>query len=182
MTTQEAEHQVLSELESGERLLWSGVPRQGLVLRSRDAFLIPFSLLWGGFAFFWEGTVLRSGGPTFFALWGIPFVIMGVYLIVGRFFVDSVQRSRTAYGVTDRRILILSGLLSKTVKSLSVKTLADVSLTEKADRSGTISFGSVQWYSGAAWPGARSYLTPSFDMIANAKEVYAQIRQVQVNS
>lgn len=32
-------------LFTGERILWSGRPKQGLTLSARDTFLIPFNLM-----------------------------------------------------------------------------------------------------------------------------------------
>jgi len=176
--------QVISEqIEAGERLLWSGQPRRGIFLRAADAFLVPFSIMWGGFAIFWEVSVLRSDGSAFFALWGIPFVLLGIYLILGRFWVDAATRARTFYGLTDRRAIIVSGLLSRTVKSLSLQTMTDVTLTERGDASGTIAFGQVPpWagmYGGMRWPGMGSYGPPSFELIPDAKRIYGLIRQAQ---
>jgi len=185
MTRMDAEREITRQLEPGERLLWSGSPREGLVLRPSDAFLIPFSLMWGGFAIVWEFMAFRSGAPFFFPLWGVPFVLVGLYLIVGRFFVDAAMRSRTAYGLTDRRILIIAGLFSRSIKSVALKTLTDITLTERRDRSGTISFGplsSVARFYGGSWPGASATLPPCFELIPGAKEVHARIRQAQVSA
>jgi hypothetical protein len=184
MTPETAEREISGQLESGERLLWSGIPPQGLLLRGSDAFLIPFSFMWGGFAIFWETSVLKSGAPLFFALWGVPFVLVGLYLIAGRFVVEAKQRTRMAYGVTDRRAVIISGLFSKNVKSLALKTLTEVTLTERPDGTGTITFGPshpmARWYGNTAWPGMGAYSSPCFESIRQARDVYATIRESQV--
>lgn len=174
------------QLAPDERLLWSGQPRQGLLLRTADAFLIPFSLLWGGFAIFWEASVIATDAPFFFKLWGIPFVLVGLYIIAGRFFVDAKQRSKTYYGVTNERVIIVSGLLSRKIKSLNLRTLTDVSLDEKSDGSGTITFGATnpmsRWSGGMSWPGWGQQFTPSFELIREAKKVYDIIRSAQRNA
>lgn len=166
-----------------ERLLWSAQPRQGLFVRSGDAALIPFSLLWGGFAFFWEYSVFHSNAPIFFRLWGIPFVLAGVYLIIGRFFVDARLRANTYYGLTTERIIIVSGLRSRTTKSLQLRTLSDVSLSESDSNVGTISFGpqAPWWATGRSWPGTQSQGSPVFEAIAAAHSVYDMIRLAQRN-
>ena len=81
------ENTLTQSLDGGERLLWLGQPRSGIRLRAQDAFLIPFSLLWGGFAIFWELMALtatsKAPGPVavVFPLFGLPFVFVGLYLI-----------------------------------------------------------------------------------------------------
>jgi hypothetical protein len=173
------------ELASGEQLLWSGNPPTGIRLRGQDLFLIPFSLMWAGFAVFWEAMVLTKGAPLFFALWGIPFIAMGAYITVGRFFVDAQQRSKTTYAVTDQRVVIVSGLWSRQVKSLPLQTLSEISITEKSDSagSGTITFGSMPaifgWFAGTGWPGAGKHMPPSFEMISDVRNVYETIRTAQ---
>ncbi|HEY3854676.1 MAG TPA: PH domain-containing protein [Verrucomicrobiae bacterium] len=175
-------------LDPGEHLLWIGKPRSGIRTRSQDVFLIPFSLMWGGFAIFWEfmaitGTQkMRHPSPFAPSIFGVPFVLIGLYLIVGRFFVDAKMRARTFYGVTNERVIIISGLFSQQVKSLQLRTISDVSLTEKSDGSGTITFGPTpfgNFFGSGSWPGGNRNAPPSFDMIEHAKEVYETIRRAQ---
>ncbi len=171
------------ELSSGEKLLWSGRPGQGLRLRAADAFMIPFSLLWCGFAISWEYSAINQGAGLFFMLWGLPFILIGLYIVFGRFFIDAKMRERTFYGVTNERLIIVSGLLSRQTKSLPLRTLSDLSLTERADGSGTITLGpSLMPFAQnlpAGWPGADKYSPPAFDLIERAKETYELIRQAQ---
>ena len=170
------------QLTPGEQLLWWGRPAQGVILRPADTLLIPFSLLWGGFAIFWEYMVLSSGNaPVFFAVWGVPFVAIGLYLIAGRFFFDAWQRAHTLYAVTNQRILIMSGLKTWNLKSINLRTLSDLSLSERSRGLGSISFGPpnpLAWTAGSGWPG-RSQATPSFELIPDARSVYELIRRAQ---
>ena len=171
-----------SQLSLGEFLLWSGQPRQGIFLRATDAYLIPFSLLWCGFAIFWETGVIYSEAPFFFRLWGIPFVLIGLYMVIGRFFVDWKQRAKTYYGVTNERVIIVSGIFSKQVKSMNLKTLFNISLDEKSNGSGTITFGlSIP---NSSWNNSPFFRrnepeVPCFDSIQDVKKVYEIIRNAE---
>jgi hypothetical protein len=183
MIPRDANYEISQRLESGERLLWAGIPRQGIVFRPADWFLVPFSLMWGGFAIFWEASVLVGGAGIFFNIWGIPFVLIGLYLIAGRFVVDRYTRAHTTYGVTDRRIVIVSGSSGRRLKSLSLRTLTDVALDERADGAGTITFGATQpwaaWTQGMPWPGTSQYQVPQFELSSESRSVYNTIMEAQ---
>ncbi|AMM19300.1 hypothetical protein AX769_03075 [Frondihabitans sp. PAMC 28766] len=132
------------ELRPGERLLWSGRGDPRVVFSKSDAFIVPFSLLWGGFAIFWESQVLLEGGPSFLPLFGGVFCVIGLYLIVGRFFVKAHRKRTTTYAVTDRRAFTVSG---RTTVDTSVKSV-DRTTTRSRDRSHV----TVVWNS-SAWGG-----------------------------
>jgi hypothetical protein len=176
------EEQILPELGKGEQLLWAGRPRQGLVLRASDGFLIPFSLLWGGFAIFWETMAITTGAPIFFGLFGIPFVVVGLYLMIGRFWVDAYQRGRTVYAVTSERILIITSMFGRRVRSLNIETVPDVTLAERPDGGGTITFAALPPFFGPyarSWPGYAGTMVPTFELSDQAREVYEIMREAQ---
>jgi len=70
-------------LSSAEQIEWVGRPDPAKHFTRGDVFLIPFSIMWGGFSIFWEASVITGGAGPFFALWGIPFVAIGLYFIFG---------------------------------------------------------------------------------------------------
>jgi hypothetical protein len=172
---------VTERLLTGERTVWSGRPAQGLLFTGRDWLLVPFSLLWGGFAIFWESMVLAMNGPIFMKLWGVPFVLIGLYLVVGRFILDAWIRSGMQYAVTNKRVLISrSGPFSR-LTAVGLDQLPDASLSESADGRGTIRFGQqVQMWGGrhggfSSWTPALDP-TPQFIGIENARSVFDQIQ------
>ncbi len=137
----DSENELRPCLVAGERLVWTGRPKTGILLRPSDKFMIPFSIMWGGFALVWEASVIIMDAPILFMLWGIPFVLVGLYLMIGRFFVDVSKRKRTFYGLTEDRIIIKSGQGGSGTKSFTIKNLTEIEFSEKKDGSGTIMFG-----------------------------------------
>src|ERR1017187_9295468 len=108
------------QLFPGERVLWQGRPSSGLIFRPIELFLIPFSLFWAGFAVFWNVSVWSSAGALEFKLFGLPFLIAGAYVTIGRFAVDAKVRAALSYLVTDQRVLILKNGGKASTKSLDI--------------------------------------------------------------
>jgi len=173
-------------LFTGERILWSGQPKQGLALSGKDTFLIPFSLMWGGFAILWNALVWlapfdgNSGDDPgwFFKLWGLPFLVIGLYLMAGRFFHDARIRKKLFYAVTNQRILVLRG--SK-ITSLDIHRLPRLELSEHRDGTGTLAFeasNSMSWgdMSGFSWWLPALSAGTQFFKIQNPRKVYELIR------
>lgn len=89
----------------------------------QDALLIPFSLMWGGFAIFWEASVLsnqHARDGVLFPIWGVPFVLIGLYLIIGRFFVRRWALRNTVYALTNRRAVSLTPSVRGAARESSV--------------------------------------------------------------
>jgi len=169
-------------LDRGKRVIWSGRPRQGLMLRGFDAFLIPFALVWTSIPLF--GALATLAGPKANPAAVVPallFVVIGLYLLVGRFFVDAAQRRGTFSALTNERSLIVSGLWSRDVRSLSLSTLGEVDVSARASGQGTIMFGRGAYgsFTMPGWPGTKRYLPPMFEMIPDVAAVAKLIRDGQ---
>ena len=144
-------------LHPGENLLWTGRPQKGRLFRREDRYMIPFSLLWCGFAIFWEISVIKSRAPLLFRLWGIPFVLVGLYITVGRFFVRSFQEKNSRYALTSQRIIAQNG---KTRKVLDLLNLPGMTVNLNNDGSGDILFGeNAVAQQTAMFPAARRTAT-----------------------
>jgi hypothetical protein len=164
----------------GEKILWQGQPSTSLRITGRDWYLIPFSLFWGGFAVFWEASVLAQPAPGFLKFWGIPFIAIGVYLIAGRFFLDAWLRQRTRYAVTDQRIFIVRAGPFGSFISAALDRLPEIQLEEHRNGLGTLRFGPpvVAWGRNgfAAWTPVLDP-TPQFLAIPDAARVFDCIQK-----
>ena len=173
----------------GERIVWSGRPAGGVIFTRRDIFLIPFSLLWCGFAILWTG--LAAGAAVFshradvagFPLFGLIFVAIGLYFVAGRFAVDALLRKQVRYALTDRRALISRAGPLAHFTAISLDRLADSTVSERADRSGNIRFGQPISLWGRQGFGVWSPAldpTPQFLAIPDARKVFDLIQAHQV--
>ncbi len=164
----------------GETIVWSGRPGQGLVFTGRDVFMIPLSLVWSSFAFsiIFKTKAGSPAGPP--ALFGLLFIGVGLYAVVGRFLLDMWVRRDMRYAVTDRRILIMRrGPFSK-FTALALTQLSEVDVTERADGYGTVRFGPATSMFANRGFGAWSPSldpTPQFIAIDNARHVFDLVQQ-----
>jgi len=178
-----------SELLPDETIQWTGRPNPAVVFHREDLYVIPFSLMWGGFAIFW---LLTASGiwdvwtqrpnhnfGLFGIIWGTPFVIMGQYMIWGRFVYQRWKKLRTYYALTNRRALIVGqGWRGRTSSSAYFDGLAMVDKYVRADGIGSISFGGPvrgEWTSGRNNPPR----PPTFDDVDNADSVYQIVVRLQ---
>ena len=129
-------------LAPGETILWRGRPEKGHLLGPQDVFMIPFSIFWCGFAIFWFISALQAG---FFALFGVPFVCVGLYITVGRFIHTAMIRKKTAYVITTGKIIRKHG---NRIDMLDAKTMPPIHVTARTDGTGTIRFGHSVYYRG----------------------------------
>jgi hypothetical protein len=168
----------------GERLLWTGRPRGGIAFRSADLYLVPFGFLWTALVLFWNIEVWSMPrSEPFFALWGLPFLAFGAYIVAGRFFHEAWLRAHLLYAVTSRRIVVLRTPPFQRVKSLDIGYLPVLDYEEHRDGRGTLTFDFDDdernpWWSSHA---PRAWLPPlarmRFDRIERPRFVYDLVRR-----
>lgn len=154
---EDARQQLTPHLLPDEALVWTGRPDPAKHLGAMDAFLVPFSVLWLAFSIFWVVTAFTGGAPIPFVLFGLPFVALGVYFVIGRFFYTASSKRRTVYGLTEGRALV-----AEASGSLSEAPLLRTPVDQRRSRDGrhiTVTFGR----STRGWMAGPSYANTGMD-------------------
>lgn len=188
MTTSIPFNTFSSELLPGESIQWTGRPNPGVIFHKEDWGLIPFSLLWGGFAIFW--LLGASGLGNFWTnrpdrtfqwfefIWGTPFVLAAQYFIWGRFVYSRWKKQRTYYALTNRRALIVArSVKGRTASSAYFENLTVVDKWVRHDGIGSICFGGPvrgEW----GWGRYNPPRPPTFDDIDDVESVYQTATQL----
>jgi hypothetical protein len=177
------------ELTPGESVLWAGQPSPRIRFHQQDLLLIPFSLIWGGFAIFWEAGVAgfwgspgtRSRGPWLLGLvWGIPFVAIGQYLIWGRFLHAAWEKKRTHYAVTNRRLIAVRRGSNRQMAACYLDTLLTLSKEGRSNGIGTLRFAQIPGANGrSTWASWDGLSVPSFVDIDDVDSVYRLVSDLR---
>jgi hypothetical protein len=136
--------QLANELSSGERLLWSGMPDAGRTLVATSPILLfglPWIIgvaAWEIFALILVGHVFTGNSSNtpwpvaiFMAIFGIPFVMVGLWM-VRKPFEAAAKARNTIHAVTDRRIITLFAKdLKREIDSQIVHTISGIKLSER---------------------------------------------------
>jgi len=178
-------------LQDGETILWQGQPDPAIDWRDVLSPLTLFGLFFALFALGWMTftAVLLGGTDTpalglVFAVFGLPFLGIGLYLMAGRLWIDAKRRRRTWYTLTTHQAFVAEDLLGQ--KGLKTYTIAEMPPIELIDgRPGDVIFGSVTHTARPRQPGphkSRKRLAGStiaavgFFRIQDARKVWALLR------
>lgn len=179
----EATRHIQPEMATTERLMWSGRPTQGLRFRKQDVPTALFGMAWTGFAVWWTWSIWQEEADLIPALMGGMMVLIGLHQFIGRFFLDSYVRARTYYGVSDQRMVILKTVPTRSVESLSLAELPDVTLDSEGMDGGVIQFSPdvTVTVPGSGTRRRRRIRRrgPYFELDSGARSAYEIIRRAQ---
>jgi len=179
---------VQAELVAGEQVLWSGQPVRAFFCK-RDILELPFGIFWLAFSIFWMWGASghfnnpKNKGPAWFPLFGIPFVLIGVYLVFGKFFYRSWKRTRTYFAVTNKRVLVVTDAPRKTTISAYLEALPAITKSIGRNGVGTLRFGnpvpSYAYWRGFPWSNEGTGDVPTFYDIADAEMVFRMVSELR---
>lgn len=175
------------ELLNGEEILWAGQPDTRILFSRSDIFTIPFGIVFTVFSLEWESGAFKQvlnpnskpGASWLFPLFGVPFVLIGLYLAVGRFFYKFWNKKRTYYAVTNKRILVVKNSRQRELRGAYLEAIPVINRSIRRDGHGTIIFGNtppgalMSEDSGFDFLGSRTVEhAPSFRDINDAEKIY----------
>jgi hypothetical protein len=166
-------------LDPDEKVIWEGAPsRQLFLFRSSDAVLIPFAAFWALIALVIGAQGLASGS-LFHAVFQLIFPIVGLYLLIGRFFWEAYKRRRTVYALTNKRAFNASRALGRSMRDMALTP--SVEMSWKGNAKGSLTFEPKAYLfshagSWGVWTGDDGSLT--FRGVPAPENLYLKARDV----
>lgn len=156
-------------LNDGEHVIWQGRPSSRLfVFRTYDAFIIPFSILWGIISL--AALIFGIIHPAMPIASGLIFSVLALYMGIGRFYVSQKRRNGTRYALTNTRALIARATGGQAPDSMA--RTPDLPISLRKDR---VTFGpAVSAFTNQSSRAAMSGRDADFTFcgLVDAKAVY----------
>ncbi|MGA2846824.1 MAG: PH domain-containing protein [Candidatus Acidiferrales bacterium] len=175
-----------SELQGGESLLWSGAAdpsRSAMSALPVALFGIPFAAV----AFSMMSNAYRgthnlanqhntlAGGFSAVPLFGLPFLLIGIGVTLSPLWVYLKGRS-VVYAVTNRRVMLISGTTSRSVKSIIPTDIAGVNYRERPDGRGDVF---IRTNSVVRTNNGTTQITVGLYGVPNVKEVAGMVMKLR---
>lgn len=160
-------------LEEGERLLWKGAPATGTRVTNTGITQSIFGVFFLGFSVFWVGLGANTGGGLTVALFGAPFVMVGLWLVAGHWFYDAYKRKHSRYALTNKRALIARTVFGRKMESYPINRFAPVGLVEGP--LDTVNFHQKTVHS----KNGDTQINVGFRYIHNGRKVYNILRDIK---
>jgi hypothetical protein len=137
----EASNDVISQiLLPEEKLIWTGQPKKGIVFEFVDVFKTIYMAILSCVVF--VGVYLLSSISYFLAIPVAVLFFSACFLLgIGRFFIDAKLRQQTYYGITNKRIIIISKLYPKKIQSVYFSSKPKIEFSTNIDEVSTFDIG-----------------------------------------
>jgi hypothetical protein len=162
-------------LDPGERLLWQGAPASGLRFTPDGLAMSAFGAFFLGISVFiaFAGIMAGGGMGAVFSLFTTPFILVGLWLVVGHWFFDAYKRKHSRYALTTKRAIIARSVMGRKMLSYEIGRHSPISLVE--GNLDTVNFD------------RRTYLTKNgtktvligFRFIKDGREVFRMLQDIK---
>lgn len=117
-----------------------------------------------------------SGVESLFPLFGLPFVLIGLWLVFGHWFFDAYKRKNARYALSSKRAFIARTMLGRRMESYPIDHTSQIRLISgKLD---TVHFAQKTYRT----KNGTSVKNIGFRFIPDGQEVYDLLRKVREES
>ena len=127
--------------------------------------MIPFGLFFLGFAIFWTITASNVGGA--FGFFGLPFIAVGIYLVLGK----GIIGKKTYYVITNKKIYRSQ---AGRVDMVDLANLPPMRVVGHQNGAGSIYFGEHHYRSNGRNHSGVVFTIENVDDIANVQRIISE--------
>ena len=136
LQTMNVDDEIKGHLVEGETVLWHGQPDINYYFRKEDIYIMPF----GGFWMIMLMIPLFSFdrfNATMMTYY-LPFIAIGVYMVLGRFILGKILKPKTFYTITNKRILFFQKSSKVNQIFIALEDISSIELQKNKNDTGSI--------------------------------------------